>query len=194
MHSDLPAININTQSEYTSNNSNGVLGESKERLETVIQNERNDKMNSFIKEHNGDTFIRRLLIANNGIAAVKAIRSLRKWTYDTFFDDKLIEFIVMVTPEDLSANAEFIKMADIYVNVPGGPNNNNYANVDLIVSTAVQENVHVYLKTNFRLFGLAGDMLQKIRHFQLSYQSITLHSWAPEVRRCKLWVIKLQAH
>lgn len=39
--------------------------------------------------------------------------------------------MLMVTTEDLKANAEYIKMADHYVPVPGGTNNNNYANVEL---------------------------------------------------------------
>jgi acetyl-CoA carboxylase / biotin carboxylase 1 len=39
----------------------------------------------------------------------------------------------MATPEDLAANAEFIRLADGIVEVPGGSNRNNYANVDLIV-------------------------------------------------------------
>lgn len=42
----------------------------------------------------------------------------------------------MATPEDIQANAEFIKMAHQYVPVPGGTNNNNYANVELIVDIA----------------------------------------------------------
>lgn len=42
----------------------------------------------------------------------------------------------MATPEDMNANAEFIRMADQIEEVPGGPNINNYANVDLIVETA----------------------------------------------------------
>ena len=36
----------------------------------------------------------------------------------------------------IQANAEYIKRADHYVTVPGGPNNNNYANPDLILETA----------------------------------------------------------
>jgi len=47
-----------------------------------------------------------------------------------------VEFTVMATPEDLRANAEYIRMADNFVAVPGGSNNNNYANVRLIVETA----------------------------------------------------------
>ena len=47
----------------------------------------------------------------------------------------------MVTPEDLKANAEYIKLADSVCQVPGGANNFNYANVDLIVERAVQHKV-----------------------------------------------------
>jgi len=42
----------------------------------------------------------------------------------------------MTTPEDLKANAEYIRMSDRFVEVPGGSNNNNYANVRLIVEIA----------------------------------------------------------
>ncbi|CAI2182867.1 18350_t:CDS:2, partial [Funneliformis geosporum] len=37
----------------------------------------------------------------------------------------------MATPEDLKINAEYIRMADQYIEVPGGSNNNHYANVSL---------------------------------------------------------------
>jgi acetyl-CoA carboxylase/biotin carboxylase 1 len=48
----------------------------------------------------------------------------------------------MATPEDLQANADYIRMADQYVEVPGGTNNNNYANVELIVDVAERMDVH----------------------------------------------------
>jgi acetyl-CoA carboxylase/biotin carboxylase 1 len=48
----------------------------------------------------------------------------------------------MATPEDLKVNAEYIRMADRYVEVPGGSNNHNYANVDLIVDVAERAGVH----------------------------------------------------
>jgi biotin carboxylase len=41
------------------------------------------------------------LIANNGIAAVKEIRSVQKWAHKTFGRDQVIDFFVMTTPEDL---------------------------------------------------------------------------------------------
>lgn len=96
----------------------------------------------FVKKSQGHTVISKVLIANNGIAAVKEIRSVRKWAYETFGDEKAIQFTVMATPEDLAANAEYIRMADQCVEVPGGTNNNNYANVELIVELAERTNVH----------------------------------------------------
>jgi acetyl-CoA carboxylase/biotin carboxylase 1 len=83
-----------------------------------------------------------VLIANNGIAAVKEIRSVRKWAYETFGDERAIKFTVMATPEDLEANADYIRMADHYAEVPGGTNNHNYANVELIVDIAERMGVH----------------------------------------------------
>ncbi len=44
----------------------------------------------------------------------------------------------MATPEDMRANAEYIRMADQVVDVPGGSNNNNYANVNLICEIATR--------------------------------------------------------
>ncbi|CAG7704187.1 unnamed protein product [Allacma fusca] len=89
-----------------------------------------------VRKLNGTRVINRVLIANNGIAAVKCMRSIRRWAYEIFRNERAIRFVVMVTPEDLKANAEYIKMADHYVPVPGGTNNNNYANVELILDIA----------------------------------------------------------
>ncbi|KIW73811.1 hypothetical protein PV04_01901 [Phialophora macrospora] len=100
------------------------------------------KVKDFVQSHDGHTVITSVLIANNGIAAVKEIRSVRKWAYEMFGDERAIQFTVMATPEDLQANADYIRMADQYVEVPGGTNNNNYANVELIVDIAERMNVH----------------------------------------------------
>ena len=43
---------------------------------------------------------------------------------------------MIVTPEDLEANAEFVRLADQYVLAPGGANHNNYANCELIAEIA----------------------------------------------------------
>lgn len=95
----------------------------------------------YVKQRGGDRLIRRILIANNGMAATKTIMSIRQWAYETFGDEKAVEFVVMATPDDLAANAEFIRRADEFVEVPGGSNANNYANVQLIVDLCLSQNV-----------------------------------------------------
>ncbi|EGS20342.1 acetyl-CoA carboxylase-like protein [Thermochaetoides thermophila DSM 1495] len=107
-----------------------------------LENAPPSKVKDFVAEHGGHTVITNVLIANNGIAAVKEIRSVRKWAYETFGDERAIKFTVMATPEDLQANADYIRMADHYVEVPGGTNNHNYANVELIVDVAERMDVH----------------------------------------------------
>jgi hypothetical protein len=47
----------------------------------------------------------KILIANNGIAAVKCMRSIRRWSYEMFQQENTIKFVAMVTPEDRKANA-----------------------------------------------------------------------------------------
>ncbi|KAK1431271.1 hypothetical protein QVD17_07727 [Tagetes erecta] len=84
----------------------------------------------------GNKPIHSVLIANNGMAAVKFIRSVRTWSYETFGSEKAVLLVAMATPEDMRINAEHIRIADQFVEVPGGTNNNNYANVQLIVETA----------------------------------------------------------
>ncbi|RSH85904.1 acetyl-coenzyme-A carboxylase [Apiotrichum porosum] len=100
------------------------------------------RVTDFVKSQGGHSVVTKVLIANNGIGAVKEIRSVRKWSYETFGSDRMIEFTAMATPDDLRINAEYIRMADRYVEVPGGSNNNNYANVDLIVDVAERAGVH----------------------------------------------------
>jgi len=96
---------------------------------------------SYVKSRGGDRPIRKILIANNGMAATKSILSMRQWAYMELGDEKAIQFVAMATPEDLKANAEFIRLADSFVEVPGGKNLNNYANVDVITTLAKEQGV-----------------------------------------------------
>ena len=75
------------------------------------------------------------------MAATKSILSMRQWAYMTFGDERAIQFVAMATPEDLKANAEFIRLADSFVEVPGGKNLNNYANVGIITKIAQEQGV-----------------------------------------------------
>uniref|UniRef100_A0A7S4GNE6 Acetyl-CoA carboxylase n=1 Tax=Oxyrrhis marina TaxID=2969 RepID=A0A7S4GNE6_OXYMA len=98
-------------------------------------------LEEFVKQHGGKRAIRRILLANNGMAATKAIMSMRQWAFLTLGSAKDLEFIVMASKDDLEANAEFIRLADAFVEVPAGKNSNNYANVPLICEIAKKQNV-----------------------------------------------------
>eukprot|EP01083_Nonionella_stella_P046590 124715_1 len=95
-------------------------------------------MADWVRRRSGNKVIKKLLIANNGIAAVKCMKHVRMWCYETFGDMNAIHFVCMATPEDINSNAEYIRMAEEVVPVPGGSNNYNYANVTIIVTIAKQ--------------------------------------------------------
>ncbi|KAL0482923.1 acetyl-CoA carboxylase [Acrasis kona] len=99
-----------------------------------------DIIQLYVHKKDGRRVIEKILIANNGIAAVKAIRSMRKWAFETFGDGKALKFVVMATPEDIQANQEYVRLADELVQVPGEGNFNNFANVKLIVDIAERTN------------------------------------------------------
>ncbi|PRW58200.1 acetyl- carboxylase 1-like isoform A [Chlorella sorokiniana] len=94
-----------------------------------------------VAEWGGDRPIHSVLVANNGLAATKFMRSVRSWAYKNFGSERAVNLIAMATPEDMRADAEHIRMADQFVEVPGGKNTNNYANVQLIVATAMRTGV-----------------------------------------------------
>jgi acetyl-CoA carboxylase/biotin carboxylase 1 len=95
-----------------------------------------DVISQYVNKRGGKRVIEKILIANNGIAAVKAIRSMRKWAFETFGSAQALRFVVMATPEDIQANQEYVRLADELVQVPGEGNFNNFANVKLIVDIA----------------------------------------------------------
>jgi acetyl-CoA carboxylase/biotin carboxylase 1 len=98
-------------------------------------------LEDYVKARGGDRVIKKVLIANNGMAATKSIISMRQWAYMELGDERAIQFVAMATAEDLKANAEFVRLADSFVEVPAGKNSNNYANVDIIVKVALEQGV-----------------------------------------------------
>lgn len=50
----------------------------------------------FVNKFGGTRPINKVLIANNGIAAVKCMRSMRRWCYNMFQDERAVKFLVMV--------------------------------------------------------------------------------------------------
>lgn len=100
-----------------------------------------DPIANYVKEREGKRAVRKILIANNGMAATKAIMSMRRWTFVEFGSEQVLTFVAMATQDDLNANAEFIRLADSFVEVPSGKNVNNYANVELICKVAQEQGV-----------------------------------------------------
>ena len=98
-------------------------------------------LEDYVKDRGGDRVIKKILIANNGMAATKSILSMRRWAYMELGHENALQFVAMATPEDIRANAEFVRLADSFVEVPGGKNLNNYANVSVITQVAEQEGV-----------------------------------------------------
>lgn len=115
---------------------NGILNEPHNGKHASLS-----KVVEFCMALGGKTPIHSVLVANNGMAAAKFMRSVRTWANDTFGSEKAIQLIAMATPEDMRINAEHIRIADQFVEVPGGTNNNNYANVQLIVEIAERTGV-----------------------------------------------------
>lgn len=44
----------------------------------------------FVEFSQGDHAIKKILIANNGIGATKAVRSIRRWSFETFGDERKV--------------------------------------------------------------------------------------------------------
>lgn len=82
-----------------------TIDRNKDVVEGISQraHRRFDSVSAYVKELGGtqSRVIEKVLIANNGVAAVKAIRSIRRWAYDVFGNERAIQFVVMATPEDL---------------------------------------------------------------------------------------------
>jgi acetyl-CoA carboxylase/biotin carboxylase 1 len=87
----------------------------------------------------------------------------------------------MTTPEDLKVNAECIRMADRYIEIPGGSSNQNYANVDLILDVAERAGVHAvwagwgHASENPRLRKLSSQQAQDRVHW--SSRQRNAESW-----------------
>jgi acetyl-CoA carboxylase / biotin carboxylase 1 len=70
-------------------------------------------VDDFVRHCGGTKVVQRVLIANNGISAVKAIRSMRQWLYKTLGDECAVFFIVLATPEDMRINAEVRHLVEL---------------------------------------------------------------------------------
>jgi len=128
-------------SAFISKNNVAVSESSSLKMSAVEEIGTSTKMEDYVEARGGNRPIRKVLIANNGMAATKSILSMRQWAYMELGDEKAVTFVAMATAEDLKANAEFIRLADSFVEVPAGKNSNNYANVEVITKIAQEQGV-----------------------------------------------------
>ena len=61
----------------------------------VAAETKQDRLAEYVAAKGGTRVIRRVLIANNGMAATKSIMSMRRWAYLELGDERALEFIVM---------------------------------------------------------------------------------------------------
>jgi hypothetical protein len=59
----------------------------------------------YIAFRGGKRVIQRILVANNGLAAVRFMRRLREWSFEYLGSEKALHFICMPTPEDIEVGA-----------------------------------------------------------------------------------------
>lgn len=50
----------------------------------------------FVEFSQGNHAIQKILIANNGIGATKAIKSIRRWSFETFGDQKMVKLLLVL--------------------------------------------------------------------------------------------------
>lgn len=91
--SDMDIRRINRQTRQLRQSMSGIhlSSQDKDKQDLTIATPE-----EFIKRFNGVRVINKILIANNGIAAVKCMRSIRRWSYEMFRNEKAIRFVVMV--------------------------------------------------------------------------------------------------
>ena len=104
---------------YLSDDEGGVSNDvGSKKYSKLSREQRRTMVEEYRVRMGGKRTISKVLIACNGLAAMKMILSIRKWSYATFGDEHAIELVVMVTKDDLAANAEYIRHADAIVQVP----------------------------------------------------------------------------
>jgi acetyl-CoA carboxylase / biotin carboxylase 1 len=53
-------------------------------------------VSEFVDSSGGNHVIEKILIANNGIGATKAIRSIRRWSFETFGNERAVRFYLFI--------------------------------------------------------------------------------------------------
>ena len=54
-----------------------------------------EQYEKFVRDAGGTKVIKRIVVANNGMAATKFIMSIRNWLFENFGDDRLIHIVAV---------------------------------------------------------------------------------------------------
>ncbi|KAF1755629.1 hypothetical protein GCK72_012079 [Caenorhabditis remanei] len=100
-----------------------------------------DRIDEFVRQFEGGKSIKRVLIANNGLAAMKCLISIRQWLQNQFVTSDVVSFVCVATEDEMKSASHYLKLADEIIMAPAGSNSKNFANVDVIVSLALKSRV-----------------------------------------------------
>ncbi|ULT93021.1 hypothetical protein L3Y34_002895 [Caenorhabditis briggsae] len=100
-----------------------------------------DRIEEFVRQFVGGKSIKRVLIANNGLAAMKCLISIRQWLQNQFVTSDVVSFVCIATEDEMKSASHYLKLADEIVMAPAGSNSKNFANVEVITSLALKSRV-----------------------------------------------------
>ena len=109
--------------------------------------------------------LKRILIANNGLAAVKFIISIKEFSRETLLDENFFTFVLMASEDDLCSNSAYLSLGSEIINVPSGPSGNNYGNVNLITEISKTKNIQVINDLKVGSMGWLGARIRKSTSF-----------------------------
>lgn len=134
----------------------------------------NDNLHTYVCCRGGSRSFRKILIACNGLAAIKFIKSIRLWSFQWFGSGDAIQLIAMCSADDNDNYSRFIDLAGGLKLVVSGKSHLNYGNVDLVVQIAMEHKVDVCnpFSHRSRQCGRDGDMLLKIHCCQKNFNEL----------------------
>lgn len=100
-----------------------------------------NQLDEFVKHFVGGKSIKRVLIANNGLAAMKCLISIRQWLQNQFVTSDVVSFVCIATDDEMKSASHYLKLADEIIIAPAGKNSANFANVEVITSLALKSRV-----------------------------------------------------
>ncbi|CAL2038637.1 unnamed protein product [Caenorhabditis brenneri] len=100
-----------------------------------------NRIDEFVRKLEKGKSIKRVLIANNGLAAMKCLISIRQWLHYQFDTSSIVSFVCIATEDEMKSASHYLKLADEIVMAPAGSNSNNFANVEVITKLALESRV-----------------------------------------------------